>query len=169
MAALSWQEDERDTGFVRDLLRRRVDAGGRVACVWTGAPIQWESVCIDHCLPWSVWQCNDLWNLMPAKRSVNADKSNGLVTSAALSEAKPRILAWWEQTYVDAPEAVRSRFTEEAALSLPLQHEGGQLDLDDLFTALDFRRLRLKQDTEAPEWPKVKSASGRTSTGLALP
>jgi SAM-dependent methyltransferase len=169
MTALRWQEDERDTGFVRDLIRRRGESGGRVACVWTGAPVPWESLCIDHCLPWSIWECNDLWNLMPARRSVNAEKSNGLVTSVALSEAKPRILAWWEQTYVAAPAAVRSRFIEEAALSLPLQNEGGQLDLDDLFTALDFLRLRLKQDTGAPEWPKAKSAAGRMGTGLALP
>jgi hypothetical protein len=96
---------------------------------------------------------------MPARRSVNAEKSNGLVTSAALSEAKPRILAWWEQTYVGAPEALRSRFTEEAMLSLPLQMDGGPLVLDDLFMAMDFRRLRLKQDTEAPDWPKARAAS----------
>ncbi len=167
MAALHWQEDERDTGFVRDLVRPRLDAGRHLACVWTGAALPMGELCIDHCLPWSAWQCNDLWNLMPAKRSVNANKSNRLVTSIALSEAKPRILAWWEQTYVDAPEAVRSRFTEEAMLSLPLQVQGDRFDLDDLFMALDFRRLRLKQDTEAPEWPKAKSAAGAVSRGFS--
>jgi hypothetical protein len=169
MAALRWQEDERDTGFVRDLVRRRLDAGSRIACVWTGAELPINHVCIDHCLPWSAWQCNDLWNLMPAGRSVNAQKSNGLVTSAALSDAKPRILAWWEQAYVDAPEVLRSRFTEEAMLSLPLQIDGERLDLNDLFMALDFRRLRLKQDTEAPDWPKVRSTVRQPGMGLILP
>jgi SAM-dependent methyltransferase len=169
MAALRWQEDERDTVFVRDLVRRRMEAGSRIACVWTGKELPIDTLCIDHCLPWSAWQCNDLWNLMPAGRSVNAKKSNRLVTSAALSDAKPRILAWWEQTYVDAPEVVQARFTEEAMLSLPMQASGDRLDLDDLFMALDFRRLRLKQDTEAPEWPIAKSPSAQPGSGPVPP
>jgi hypothetical protein len=32
---------------------------------------------IDHCFPWSDWTRGDLWNLLPAHRSVNG-KSSGL-------------------------------------------------------------------------------------------
>jgi SAM-dependent methyltransferase len=153
IAALQWREEERDTGFARDIVRDRIAAGKRVTCVWSGAPIGGATACIDHCLPWSAWPCNDLWNLMPAKSKVNLQKSDRLVTRAMLNEAKPRILAWWDEAYMSSGEGVRARFAEEAAMSLPLQN-GAELDLEDLFAALDFRRLRLRQDSQAPEWPK---------------
>ena len=47
--------------------------------------------------------------------------------------------------------AIRLRITEEARTTLPLPHERS-LDVDDLFAALEFRRLRLLQDTQLSEW-----------------
>jgi len=149
--ALSWIEPERDTGFVRDLVRQKRAAGQVIRCIWSGRTLAEDMPHIDHCLPWAAWPCNDLWNLLPVAQSVNRDKSDKLVTSATLAEAKPRILAWWEQAYLAGADPVRARFAEEASFSLPLR-EGGGLDLEDIFGALDFRRLRLKQETQAPEW-----------------
>jgi SAM-dependent methyltransferase len=153
ITALRWQEEERDTYFVRGILRDRLAAGKAVTCVWSGGAIGGETGCIDHCLPWSAWPCNDLWNLMPAKSKVNLQKSDRLVTSAVLNDAKPRILDWWDEAYMSSGEGIKARFAEEAAMSLPLQ-AGGTLELEDVFAALDFRRLRLKQDSQAPEWPR---------------
>jgi hypothetical protein len=101
-----------------------------------------------------VWPCNDLWNLLPAAQGLNLEKSDRLVTSAALSAAKSRIVDWWQQAYLDGAEPVKLRFAEEATFSLPVRRKPA-VDLDDLFAAVDFRRLRLKQDTQAPEWPRV--------------
>ena len=71
----------------------------------------------------------------------------------ALAGARPRILAWWQETYLANP-ALALRFTEEARSSLPLPHERTP-EPDEVFAALDFRRLRLRQDTQAPEWAGV--------------
>jgi hypothetical protein len=43
------------------------------------------------------------------------------------------------------------RFHEEATTSLPVQ-SGKAPDLDDLFMALDFKRMQLHQETQATEW-----------------
>jgi len=152
--ALAWIEPERDTNFVRDIVRQKRNAGHRIHCIWSGRLLTENMPHIDHCLPWSAWPCNDLWNLVPAAQSVNLAKSGRLVTSLALAEAKPRMIAWWQQAYLEGAAPLKTRFAEEALFSLPLQKHS-TLDLDDLFSALDFRRLRLQQDTQAPEWPRT--------------
>ncbi len=151
--ALNWIEPERHTGFVRDLIRQKREAGAIIRCIWSGRVLTCNMEQVDHCLPWAAWPCNDLWNLLPVARSVNLDKSDRLVTGGALAEAKPRIIAWWESAYLEAAAPVRTRFAEEASFSLPVAL-GGTLHLDDLFSAVDFRRLRLKQETQAQEWPR---------------
>ncbi len=156
--ALNWIEPIRDTGFVRELLSRRRASGNLIRCVWSGRVLAEEAPHIDHCLPWSAWPCNDLWNLMPASQALNLEKSDRLVTGAALSAAKSRIVDWWQQAYQDGGEPIRARFAEEATFSLPVRQHS-TVDLDELFAAVDFRRLRLQQDTQAPEWPRGEPGS----------
>ncbi|MGG5885652.1 class I SAM-dependent methyltransferase [Falsiroseomonas sp. HC035] len=151
LAALQWLEPQRDTGFVRTLVQQRLMAGAPVACVWSGQPLGRGGHDIDHCLPWSAWACGDLWNLLPAATEVNRRGKRGqIVGAAALAEARPRILAWWQDAYQGG--ALRDRFAEEARTTLPIARQAGALDLEEVFAALDFRRLRLRQETSLPEW-----------------
>ncbi len=155
LAALEWSEPERDTGFVRTLAQQRLVRGETILCVWSGRLLRADAMDIDHCLPWSAWPCGDLWNLLPSLRSVNQHaKRERIVSAAALAEARPRITDWWQQAYLSATPAVRRRFAEEARTTLPLPHDRTP-DVDDLFAALDFRRLRLLQDTQLAEWSGV--------------
>jgi SAM-dependent methyltransferase len=148
--ALRWTEPGRDTAFVRRLADARFAAGQAVECVWTGQRLRPGAVEIDHCLPWSAWACNDLWNLLPAARGVNQAKGGLIVAAGALEAARPRITAWWEEAYHAAP-ALRRRFSEEARTTLPLAQDR-EPAMEELFAALDFRRLRLRQETGLPEW-----------------
>jgi len=151
--ALRWLEPERDTAFVRALALRRLAGGEPVHCVWSGRRLAGHALDIDHCLPWSAWLWGDLWNLLPSAPAVNRDgKREFIVASIALEAARPRILAWWQDAYLSAGDALRLRFTEEARSSLPLPHDSTP-EPDAVFAALDFRRLRLRQDTEVQEWP----------------
>lgn len=155
--ALRWLEPERDTSFVRGLVTDRLRQGAEVACVWTGRALAGRAIEVDHCLPWAAWPCNDLWNLLPASREANQEKSDRVVAAPALLAAKPRIMAWWQAGYVEADVATRARFAEEARSTLPLPLDR-EPDLEELFAALDFRRLRLHQDTQVPEWAGVAGA-----------
>jgi SAM-dependent methyltransferase len=153
MAALRWLEPERDTLFVRNLAQARLDRGTAVECVWSGQGLRKTALDIDHCLPWSAWPCGDLWNLLPAAPTVNRNSKRELIVGATkLAEAKPRILQWWQEAYLDGPQALRLRFMEEARSTLPVPAQSDALDLEDLFSALDFRRLRLRQETQIAEW-----------------
>ena len=152
LTALRWTEPERDTSLVRGLAARRLQAGMAVRCVWSGRSLAAETFDIDHCLPWSAWACGDLWNLLPTSRVVNQRQKRDLIISAVvLNEAKPRILAWWQEGYLASGPALQARFTEEARTTLPIARDG-DLDLGEVFVALDFRRLRLRQETQMAEW-----------------
>ena len=169
MTALTWSEPERGTGFVRGLVRQRLDRGDTIACVWSGRTLRPGGIDIDHCLPWSAWPCSDLWNLLPATPAINQhDKRERIITAGALAEARPRITDWWQETYLSSTPAIRQRFAEEARTTLPLALDRPP-GVDDLFAALDFRRLRLLQDTQVAEWPGAAQANRPPSTGSATP
>jgi len=159
LAALRWIEPERDTAFARNLARARLSHGEAITCVWSGRKLREGALDIDHCLPWSAWPCGDLWNLLPSSPAVNQHaKRERIVTAGALAEARPRIIAWWQDTYVAAAPPVQRRFAEEARTTLPLPLDR-HADLEDLFSALDFRRLRLLQETQLPQWPGAAASA----------
>ena len=139
----------RDTALGRNAAARLSSRGQRIECVWSGAALGNARLDIDHCLPWSAWPCGDLWNLLPSDRRVNQhQKRDRLPSFATLADARPRILAWWQQAWLNDP-ALSDRFQREVAAALPVEADP---ELDDVYTALEWRRLRLRQDQQVPEW-----------------
>lgn len=148
-AALTWLEPARDTAIARLAARRAFESGSRVRCVWTGAVLKPDAIDIDHCFPWSAWPCGDLWNLMPASRQVNQRLKRDLIPSAsALAAARELIITWWEQAWRH-DQALGNRFSREAAAALPIGADAGD---EDIFAAVEWRRLRLQQDQQLNEW-----------------
>lgn len=82
--------DERDTSFVRDLLK---NSHNPVYCVWTGNIITEYDV--DHVIPYAVWGNNDIWNLIPATPSINRQKRDFLPTQDILRRQKQLIIDYW--------------------------------------------------------------------------
>ena len=103
---------------------------------------------MDHCFPWSRWQNNDLWNLLPATERANATKSDRLPAAALMEHARQDILAWWE--ILDAEPTLASQFSDEAQASLPLLPSGA--DLTQLFDSVLLQRQRLKANQQLAEW-----------------
>ena len=148
-AALAWLDPARDTALARAVAHRLSDSGETVRCVWSGAALRRNALDIDHCLPWSAWPCSDLWNLLPASRQVNQRlKRDRLPSAAALASARQGIVHWWETAWQHNP-ALKDRFEREAAAALPVPVGGA---LEDVFAALEWRRLRLRQDQQIEEW-----------------
>jgi len=100
---------ERDVNFVRSVYRKIDD----VRCVWTGASLGTQFV-VDHAIPFSLWKNNDLWNLLPSSKSVNADKRDKLVGRRTLETSRDRIMYYWEVLRENAEE----RFSMEVDHSL---------------------------------------------------
>ncbi len=156
--ALTWLDPARDTLLARNVARRLVDRGHIVRCVWTGTRIGTASTDfdIDHCLPWSAWPCGDLWNLLPASRHVNQRlKRERLPSASALATARTDIISWWDTAW-RSDAALCARFDRETAAALPVAASAG---LEDIFAALEWRRLRLRQDQQVQEWHGVRARS----------
>jgi len=148
-AALAWEEPIRDTQLARHAAMRVVGSGGTISCIWSGSRLVGERLDIDHCLPWSAWPCGDLWNLMPSDRRINQHQKRDRIPSRdALALARVNILAWWESAWLADP-ALGGRFRREAAAALPVAENA---ELEEIHAALDWRRLRLRQDQQVPEW-----------------
>ncbi len=95
--AMVWAEPERDVKIPRKQAIRLLE-GKQLFCVWSGKRLGENMLDMDHCLPWSVWSCSDLWNLMPAHRRVNQNKKRDLLPSdLVMDAAQDRILDWWCQ------------------------------------------------------------------------
>jgi hypothetical protein len=152
-SAMEWSDPTRDVALVRQLAINQLHSG-TVFCVWTGIELNKSSLDIDHCLPWSAWPCDDLWNLMPAQRIVNQkQKRERLPSAERLRKAQDLILSWWSSGYFSSPNAtISERFLGEARASLPSIAGTVQPSLDDIFSGVALQRLRLKQDQQVPEW-----------------
>lgn len=152
-AALTWEEPLRDTALGRAAAQRLISVGQRIDCVWTAAKLASARLDIDHCLPWSALPCGDLWNLLPSDRQVNQhQKRDRLPSFAMMADARPRIIAWWQNAWLGDP-ALGCRFAREVTAALPVETDDSRPpDLDDVFAALEWRRLRLRQDQQVPEW-----------------
>ncbi|MSO91742.1 MAG: hypothetical protein EXR01_09340 [Acetobacteraceae bacterium] len=112
-----------------------------------------DALDIDHCFPWAAWPCDDLWNLLPAHRSVNQNqKRDKLPGVELLRSAQDRIQAWWEQGYLKAGNQVLpERFMTEVRATLPVI-EHIESKLDDVFVALNLQQMRLRHDQQVPVW-----------------
>ncbi|MCE6967421.1 methyltransferase domain-containing protein [Cereibacter sphaeroides] len=149
--AMAWHEPARDVRFVRDLARERLRQG-RLHCVWSGRNLSESNLDIDHCLPWTAWPCDDLWNLMPTHREVNQRQKRHFLPSAeTLSESRDRILEWWHDAYLKRDEVTARRFHSEAAVALALD-EPGEFTPESMFRGMERRRLALRVDHLVAEW-----------------
>ena len=149
-AAMQWREPERDVQDVRRRALQLLDERRPLRCVWTGEPLHAKGLDIDHCFPWSAWPCGDLWNLLPAKRQVNQRQKRDLLPDdRTLRQAEEHIIGWWDAAYCDKP-TLQEQFRLEAKARLPAIESTG--DLQDVFAAVAFQRLRLSHDQQIPEW-----------------
>ena len=155
-AAMTWSDPDRDVSEARREAERLL-ATGDLTCVWSGRRLSADRFDIDHCFPWAIWPCGDLWNLMPVHRRINQhEKRDRLPGDRILRSAQDRILTWWNSAYRDRSRPILAeRFTMEAAASLP-GITSTTPHLDDVYSALSLQRMRLRQNQQVPEWSGEK-------------
>ncbi len=148
--AMVWAEPARDVAVARRIALDLM-AAMPLYCTWTGKRLTERSLDIDHCMPWSAWPCEDLWNLVPADRTVNQHKKRQKLPSAgALVAARDLMMGWWGRAYVRQGEALSERFFAETAASLSIGQAHMSLDL--VFDGVEARRMVLRLDQQVEEW-----------------
>jgi SAM-dependent methyltransferase/phage repressor protein C with HTH and peptisase S24 domain len=96
---------QRDVGAARKFYDTLKDK----RCVWSDDAIR-NDYDLDHAIPFSLWKNNDLWNLLPAKSTVNGQKSDKLPTRQLVRARKDCIVDYWGRIN----EAYPARFEYEA-------------------------------------------------------
>ena len=156
--ALAWSEPIRDT---KPVIARALDLqeqGFPLSCIWSAASLRADrNMEIDHCFPWSRWPNNDLWNLLPSKKSINSNKGNKLPSSSMLNDAKGRMTSWWQTAWIES--TMKEQFYMEAVYSLP-GLESDQPSLVEIHGAAKHQQLRLHEHQQIPEWinPSLKES-----------
>lgn len=108
---------ERDILQSKKLYATVLKKHGQVRCVWTDKLL--PAYDIDHLIPFSVWKNNDLWNLLPAKASVNNSKRDKVPTPELIEKRKDCILEYWSIIH----DAQSDRFRKEIKVALLGDHE----------------------------------------------
>ena len=148
LSALEWIDPVRSTSRVRAKVQELIQQNKSVHCCWSNTGIKSSSrYAIDHCFPYARWPNNDLWNLLPAKESINASKSDKLPSSLKLTESKEIIIDWWEKAW----DTNDDEFFTQANLSLPLLNLNNK-SYADIFEAMMFQRTRIREIQQLQEW-----------------
>jgi SAM-dependent methyltransferase len=97
-------ESDRDTSAARDLFTQQIDQDGGLECVWSELPIGTPAkLAVDHAIPFALWFCNDLWNLLPTEREINNQKRDKLPTRSLIEARERRIVEAWEVLWEKEP------------------------------------------------------------------
>ncbi len=155
--AVTWAEPLRGVVLPRGLALRQLADGKELRCIWSGKRLEVTTLDIDHCLPWAAWPCSDLWNLMPAHRSINQHKKRDrLPSEAVLQTAQELIQDWWQRAYLAGQRSCcRGGSWMKPEASLPGSSGSRRKQrrrAKDVFEALRLQRLRLRHDQQVPEW-----------------
>ncbi len=146
LEALDWKDDTRSTNRVRSRVNELL-ANDEVACCWSGKQIKPSDYAVDHAFPFARWPNNDLWNLLPTRTAVNANKSDRLPSSDKLISSRELILHWWQQGWSDS----HREFFTQANLALPnLSHNNRSFS--DVFEAFSLQRDRIKDIQQLAGW-----------------
>ncbi len=122
-------ESERDTRTARAVFEA-LPSRDRL-CVWSERPLRGKFD-VDHVIPFSLWQSNDLWNLLPAAPKVNREKSDQLPKRNLLHERRPLIRDYWHLLHDAHPR----RFSTELGRLTGTDDVSGAPNLDAGFEAL---------------------------------
>lgn len=149
--AMFWPDPARDVRVARERALEMIESGP-LCCIWSGKALSPDTLAMDHCFPFALWSCEDLWNLLPAHRTVNGRKSDRLPSMEMLRRRQGVIVEWWDRGYLGASQlSIKERFELEARATLPTAAVPA-ISLDDVFSGVLLQQMRLRHDQQAPVW-----------------
>ena len=146
---LIWLDKDHDTSEVRKRVTQLQGVGHALTSVWSNSKLS-KIYHVDHCLPFTYWPNNDMWNLLPTTKKENLEKSDKLPSKLRLVESKQRITSWWELAW-GGESHFRQRFFTEASLSLPNVPKQCE-DFEEVFEAMGLQIRGVKSRLLIPDW-----------------
>lgn len=69
---------ERDLKLANRFWKGYIAENPDVTCIYSGQPITFQNLSLDHFLPWSYVVHDQLWNIIPTPKNINSGKNDGL-------------------------------------------------------------------------------------------
>lgn len=89
---------ERDIQDSKTFFHELQKTEGKLKSVWSGKTIiHADEKAFDHVIPFSIWKNNELWNLLPALKTENQNKSDFIPHPELLDRQKELILWYWNK------------------------------------------------------------------------
>lgn len=142
---LARAEPERATHLARQVYKQR----GLEVCVWSDRRLD-ANFAVDHVIPFALWGCNDLWNLLPSAPAVNNQKSDRLPSAALLRERQPNIIRCWEVLRDEAPIAFDQQAAHLLGQKLSAHHDWQQALFARLREAVEVTAIQRGVERWAP-------------------
>lgn len=126
-------ESKRDVQESKNFYLKILNEKRQLECVWSGSKIRDESdLHIDHLIPFSLWQNNDLWNLLPSHQRINTQKHDLVPSLSLLEKRRGTIIDYWYALKEYYPH----RFQKETRISL-IGNKPMDDSLDTVFNQLE--------------------------------
>jgi hypothetical protein len=103
---------------------------------------------------------------MPAARQINIQKSNRLVTQAALERASAAIGAWRQDAFLSQGAALERQFFLEVQQTLPIL--ASRPEIADILDAMKVHRIRLSKDQGLRPWEPADTGTRLKFSGSSL-
>jgi len=103
-------ETERNVEDARKVYREMLASRGKLDCVWTHRPVRAPDLDVDHAIPYSLSRNNDLWNLLPTHRFVNAKKRDRVPSPQLVAARAGSIREYWESLRGSYPDLFQRQF-----------------------------------------------------------
>lgn len=145
--ALAWSNPKRATNKVRKRVEQ-LKKQQSVECVWSHKKLT-KNYDIDHCLPFARWPNNDLWNLLPASKTINSNKRDAIPSQQRFIESKEHITNWWETAWLE-DETTQRVFIEESRFALPGLESSSSVE--DIYEALMLQSIRVAEMQQLRIW-----------------
>lgn len=116
IALLKDEYNEREIQLANNYYKQILGKGS-LECIWSGKRIRNRcDMHIDHMIPFSVLNNNDLWNLMPSTSAMNSKKKDKIPSPQLLKmkDVKERIVNGWSELHL----AHQGQFKSEIQLAL---------------------------------------------------
>jgi SAM-dependent methyltransferase len=122
----------RDSSVINDV-RNAIMENGELKiskCCWSGTSLNSVNLAIDHMIPFSGGYIEHLWNLLPADKKVNGQKSDRIPTVDRISKSFDAISKCWRLYEAKFPERFAREFKE--GLNLNVSDLGHSISKDAL-------------------------------------
>lgn len=91
--------------------------GKEIIDFYTGKPISYDDISIDHVIPWSFMYSDDIWNLVITSKSFNSSKSNSIPSDEIIERLKDRnnkLEALLSDSYkLSMEEAIKNHYVDK--------------------------------------------------------